>query len=102
MTEAERNDFAAILSVIRRKYDNLYQHIEPADNVLPLMMILRLPPTHGDHPYFHFHVEFLPLQRSAKKLKYLASVETAGGTYLADTKPEERAEELRKAEPITT
>jgi UDPglucose--hexose-1-phosphate uridylyltransferase len=101
MTEAERDDFAAILSVIRRKYDDLYEQIEPSDNVLPLMMILRLPPTHGAHPYFHFHVEFLPLQRSAKKLKYLASVETAGGTYLADTKPEERAAELRKAKPRT-
>jgi UDPglucose--hexose-1-phosphate uridylyltransferase len=101
MTDDERSAFASILSVVRRKYDNLYTDMEPKDTVLPLMMILRLPPTRGEHPYFHFHAEFLPLQRSQKKLKYLASVETAGGTYLADTRPEERAAALRKAEPAT-
>ena len=101
MTAGERDSFASILSTIRRKYDHLYTDMEPKDTVLPLMMVVRLPPVHGDHPYFHFHVDFLPLQRSQKKLKYLASVETAGGTYLADTRPEERAAALRKAEPAT-
>jgi UDPglucose--hexose-1-phosphate uridylyltransferase len=104
MTDRERDDLAAMISVIRRKYDNLYDldELEPKDNVLPLMMILRLAPAKGDHPYHHFHIEFLPLQRSQKKLKYLASVETAGGTYLADTRPEERAEALRRADPQGT
>ena len=103
MTEAERDDLAALLSVIRKKYDNFYDlaELEPRDNVLPLMMIVRLAPVKGQHPYFHFHIEFLPLQRSQKKLKYLASVETAAGTYLADTQPEEQAAALRKTEPVT-
>jgi UDPglucose--hexose-1-phosphate uridylyltransferase len=103
LTDAERDDLAAMLSLIRRKYDHLYDlaGLEPEDNVLPLMMIVRLPPTRGDHPYHHLHIELLPLQRSQKKLKYLASVETAGGTYLADTRPEERAEALRNSEPKT-
>lgn len=103
MTDEERGSLARLISVIRRKYDNLYDlsKMEPQDNVLPLMMIVRLPPTRGDHSYHHFHIEFLPLQRSERKLKYLASVETAGGTYLADTRPEERAEALRNAEPRT-
>jgi UDPglucose--hexose-1-phosphate uridylyltransferase len=101
ITDGERDDLASLISVVRRKYDNLYDlnGLEPKDNVLPLMMTVRLPPAKGDHPYHHFHVEFLPLQRSQKKLKYLASVETAGGTYLADTRPEERAAALREAEP---
>ncbi|MDZ4802061.1 MAG: galactose-1-phosphate uridylyltransferase [Bryobacteraceae bacterium] len=101
MTEEERQSFASMLSTVRRKYDHLYTDIEPKDTVLPLMMVLRMPPVHGNHPFFHFHVEFLPLQRSQKKLKYLAAVETAGGTYLADTRPEERAAALRNAEPAT-
>jgi UDPglucose--hexose-1-phosphate uridylyltransferase len=101
MSEEERGSFASILSTVRRKYDHLYTDIEPKDTVLPLMMIVRVQPSKGSHPFFHFHVEFLPLQRSQKKLKYLASVETAGGTYLADTRPEERAAALRKAEPAT-
>lgn len=99
MSPEERQSLAEMLSVVRRKYDNLYTDREPADTVLPLMMIVRVPPERGDHPYFHFHLEFLPLQRSQKKLKYLAAVETGAGTYLADTRPEERAEALRQAEP---
>ena len=63
---------------------------------LPLMMILRQGPAKADSPWFHFHIEFLPIQRSAKKLKYLASVESAAGT-----KPEEQAAALRAAEPRT-
>lgn len=103
MSDAERDDLAELISTVRRKYDNLYQlsELDPPDNVLPLMMVVRLPPVKGDHPYHHFHLEFLPLQRSQKKLKYLASVETAGGTWLADTRPEDRADALRRAEPVT-
>jgi UDPglucose--hexose-1-phosphate uridylyltransferase len=103
LTGSELDDLGSMISIVRRKYDNLYDlsALEPKDNVLPLMMIVRLAPVRGDHPYHHFHVEFLPLQRSQKKLKYLASVETAGGTYLADTRPEERAEALRNSEPQT-
>jgi galactose-1-phosphate uridylyltransferase len=54
-----------------------------------------------DAPY-HLHVQFLPLQRSATKLKYLATVETAYGIFLADTAPEEMAEHLRNSEPRTS
>ena len=91
----EANDLASMLSIIRKKYDNLYGFL------LPLMMVVRVAPPHGEHPYFHLHLEFLPIQRSAKKLKYLAAVETAAGTFLADTRPEERAEELRKTQPLS-
>jgi UDPglucose--hexose-1-phosphate uridylyltransferase len=91
----ETTDLASILSIIRRKYDNLYGFL------MPLMMALRQSPAKGEHPYFHFEIQFLPLQRSKNKLKYLASVETAAGTYLADTLPEERAEALRRAEPVS-
>jgi UDPglucose--hexose-1-phosphate uridylyltransferase len=93
MTEAEVVDLANMLSIVRKKYDNLYGFL------LPLMMVVRQSPSPGDHPYFHFHIEFLPLQRSAKKLKYLAAVETAGGTFLNDTRAEEQAEHLRASEP---
>lgn len=94
MTDEELADLASIISVVRRKYDNLYGFL------MPLMMAVRIAPA-GHHPYFHFHVEFLPIQRSAKKLKYLAAVETAAGTFLADTRAEERAAALRVAEPAT-
>jgi UDPglucose--hexose-1-phosphate uridylyltransferase len=43
----------------------------------------------------HLHIEFLPPYRSRHKLKYLAGVETGGGTFINDTSPEEKAAELR-------
>jgi UDPglucose--hexose-1-phosphate uridylyltransferase len=94
LDDAARNDLAAILSVIRKKYDNLF------GNPMPLMMLVRQSPK-GSHPYFHFHVEFLPIQRSATKLKYLAGVETGCGTFLNDTVAEERAARLRETAPVT-
>ena len=95
LEDEERPALGSLISIVRQKLDNLYQiH-------MPLMMVLRQAPTHGDHPYFHFHIEFLPIQRSKTKLKYLAAVETTCGTFLADTTPEDKARELREAEPKT-
>jgi UDPglucose--hexose-1-phosphate uridylyltransferase len=91
----EKNALADIIRIIRLKYDNLYGF------QLPLMMVVRQRPAIGEHPYFHFHIEFLPLQRSATKLKYLAGVESGAGTFLNDTLAEERAKDLREAEPVT-
>jgi UDPglucose--hexose-1-phosphate uridylyltransferase len=83
-----------MIGIMRRKYDNLYGFL------LPLMMLVKQGPFKSESIY-HFHVQFLPLQRSATKLKYLASIESGFGTFLADTRPEERAEELRRAEPVS-
>jgi UDPglucose--hexose-1-phosphate uridylyltransferase len=95
MEPAEFEGFASILSIVRRKYDNLF------GTPMPLMMLLRQSPTKGKHPYFHFHVDFYPIQRSNDKLKYLAAVETGTGTFLNDTLAEEKAQELRDTDPVT-
>ncbi len=95
LTEVERRDLAGLLSVVRRKYDALY------GVQMPLMMLVRQRPAGmGETPWFHLHVEFLPIQRSEKKLKYLAAVETGNGTFLNDTRAEEMAIRLREAEPV--
>lgn len=83
LTPEERADFALILSQMRKKYDALFGF------PMPLMMVL--------HQNVHFYVEFLPLQRSAKKLKYLAAVESSSGTFLEDVPPEAAAAQLRAA-----
>ena len=75
---------------MRVKYDKLYGF------PLPLMMILRQGPAKGGQPYFHLHVEFFPIQRSATKLKYLAGVESGAGTFLNDTVAEDEARKLRE------
>jgi UDPglucose--hexose-1-phosphate uridylyltransferase len=95
MTAAEAADLASIISVARRKYDYLFGF------PMPLMMMLRQSPVKGERSYFHFHVEFYPIQRSATKIKYMAGVESGCGTFLNDTEAEERAAALRAAEPTT-
>jgi UDPglucose--hexose-1-phosphate uridylyltransferase len=61
------------------------------------MMTVQQGPLRDTAAPYHFHVQFQPLQRSATKLKYLASIETGFGNFLADTSPEEMADNLRKA-----
>ena len=96
LSSSERRELAEILSIVRRKYDNLWKA------PMPLMMLLRQRPAKGDHLYFHFHIDILPIQRSAAKLKYLASMESGTGTFLNDTLPEEQAALLRAKEPAST
>lgn len=95
LTDEERASLAEAISVIRRKYDSLYGF------VLPLMMSVRQAPLRQPDAPYHFYIQFCPLQRSANKLKYLASIETTYGTFLADTAPEEMAETLRGCDPRT-
>jgi UDPglucose--hexose-1-phosphate uridylyltransferase len=94
LTEAERTDLAAVIKKVRMKYDNLWGF------AIPLMMMVRQRPVRGDHPYFHFHVELCPIQRSATKIKYLAGVESGTGTFLNDTRAEDKAAELKATEPL--
>ncbi len=66
---------------------------------LPYMMVMHQAPTDGEdyEGVAHFHVEFYPPNRTADKLKYLASSETGGGTFIVDALPEQTAETLRQA-----
>jgi UDPglucose--hexose-1-phosphate uridylyltransferase len=95
LSEEEKNALSEILSVVRKKYDNLYGFL------MPLMMTVKQAPLKLSEPAYHFHIQFLPLQRSSNKLKYLAAIETGYGSFLADTAPEEMAEKLRACEPKT-
>lgn len=95
-SDSERGDLANILKVVLAKYDNLW------DMSLSYMMIMHQAPTDGrDHDSYHFHIEFHPPNRTQTKLKYLAGCETGAGTYINDTIAEEKAAELRAAEPST-
>jgi UDPglucose--hexose-1-phosphate uridylyltransferase len=93
LIEDERFSLAEIVSIIRKKYDNLYGFL------MPLMMAVKQAPLQQSNPAYHFHIQFLPLQRSSNKLKYLATIETGYGSFLADTAPEEMAERLRTCDP---
>ncbi|MGH6829948.1 MAG: galactose-1-phosphate uridylyltransferase, partial [Methylocella sp.] len=90
---AEERALAEMLKWVTLKYDNLY-HMS-----FPYMMVLHQAPARGRHDDFHFHIEFYPPHRSKEKLKYLASVETGGGSFLNDSLAEEKAAELRSIRP---
>jgi UDPglucose--hexose-1-phosphate uridylyltransferase len=81
LASAPARTLAEMISTIRKKYDALWK------KQMPLMMVV--------HQFAHLYIEFLPIQRSAAKLKFLASVETSLGTFLNDVAPERAAEELR-------
>ena len=91
----EEVEFARVLKLVTLKYDNLYGFS------FPYMMIIHQAPTDGgNYGYYHFHVEFYPPYRSRNKLKYLAGCESGAGTFINDSIPEEKAEELKKVKPF--
>lgn len=94
LSNKENDDLASILKIVLTKYDNLF------DSSFPYMMVIHQSPTdERKYPYYHFHIEFYPPMRSKDKLKYLAGCESGAGSFINDTAPEEKAEELRKCKP---
>ena len=96
LDDAERWDLARILKTVLLKYDNMWR------KKIPYIMVLHQRPTDGEpHEYYHFHIEFYPPYRTKDKMKYLAGSEAGAGAFINDTLAEEKAEELRQAEPKT-
>ncbi|MTI60372.1 MAG: galactose-1-phosphate uridylyltransferase [Firmicutes bacterium] len=91
----EIEDLAEILRTMIQKYDNLFAF------VFPYIMAIHQQPTDGSgEKYSHFHIEFYPPYRTKDKLKYLAGSEAGAGAYINNSLPEDKAEELRKTEPV--
>ena len=94
--EAEQKDLAVALKNITGALDNLF------DRPFPYMMCVHQAPVHSPdykdaHLYFNFHIEFYPVLRDAKRIKYYASSEM-GAWAAANTRAvEETSEELRQA-----
>ena len=90
MGRAELWSLAQGLKALTQGYDRLF------DAPLPYMMMFHQAPSGAAAaPGAHFHVEFHPLQRAADKLKYRASVESGAGSFINDSLPEEKAQELK-------
>jgi UDPglucose--hexose-1-phosphate uridylyltransferase len=91
-TPAELGSLAAALQALTRGYDALFAR------PFPYVMAMHQAPTRADlGGSGHVHVELYPPLRTADKLKYLAGSEQGGGTFIADTLPEESAQALRGA-----
>jgi UDPglucose--hexose-1-phosphate uridylyltransferase len=93
---ATRRSLAEILKTVMLKLDNLW------GISMPYMMLMHQAPTDGgEYPHYHYHIEFYTPLRTKEKLKYLAGCESGAGTFITETRPEESAEQLRRAEPPT-
>jgi UDPglucose--hexose-1-phosphate uridylyltransferase len=90
LEDAERRALAQALREVLARYDNLWRA------PFPYVMALHNAPCDGeDHRGFGFHVELHPPLRKPGLLKYLAGPEIGGGSFLADTAPEDKAAELQ-------
>lgn len=90
----EEADLAAMLQLVLRKYDQVFERS------FPYIMVMHQQPTNGTgEAYAHFHVEFYPPLRARDRLKYLAGSEAGAGAFINDTIPEEKARELRELAP---
>lgn len=97
LTPGEQRSLAEMLKIVITAYDRVF------DVSFPYMMIVNQRPTDGgNYDHYHFHIEFLPLLRTASKQKYLAGSESGAGVFITDLLPEATAERLRSlVEPIT-
>ncbi|MBF0547940.1 MAG: galactose-1-phosphate uridylyltransferase [Candidatus Riflebacteria bacterium] len=96
-TEKERIDLAILMKSVLQGFDKLF------GVSFPYIMAIHQRPTDGkDHDYYHFHIEFYPPLRSAKKIKYLAGSEAGAGMFINDTLAEEKAAELKEKIEIVT
>jgi UDPglucose--hexose-1-phosphate uridylyltransferase len=83
-------EFGQVIQDIVQRYSKVFEE-------LAYVMVFHPRPNTGEHPHWHFHVEFYPPWRDRTRLKYLAGIEIGAGTYTNDSIPEEIAEELREA-----
>ena len=97
LEHTEQDGLAAILHDVQAMYDALWGF------AMPYTMSMHQRPVDGiERPGEHLHIEFMPPYRTKDKLKYLAGVETGAGTFINDTAPEEKAQELREARTRAT
>ena len=85
----ELRDLARALKTTLGKYDALWSR------PMPYLLSLFQAPLRGEHPAAHVHFQITPALRTRDRLKYLAGTELAGGVFVNDSIPEEKAAELR-------
>jgi len=90
LNDREINSLSSVIKELISKYNKLFNFR------MPYVMVIHQKPTDNrSYDYYHFHFEFYPPYRTKDRLKYLAGCELGAGTFLNDTLPEEKAEELR-------
>lgn len=88
MNDDELRDLAALLLVMIRGYNALYDGA-----MAPMPYLLGVHQLADER--FHCHIEILTIGRAPGKLKYAASAESIWGLWTNDSSPEQKAQELR-------
>ena len=91
LTEAERDELAAIYSKLLRALDTVY------DTPTPYISAWHQAPLVDGGENVRLQLQITSPRRAADKLKYLAGSESAMGAFIADFPPETTAEMLRGA-----
>jgi UDPglucose--hexose-1-phosphate uridylyltransferase len=86
----QREDLARAIKTTLLKYDGLWGEPFPY-----IMAWYQAPFDDTPREAYHLHAQCLPPYRMRGRLKYLAGTEIAGGMFVNDTLPEDKAAELR-------
>jgi len=90
MQDHELRDFAALLLLVVRGYNALFN-----GEMAPMPYLMGIHQLADER--FHLHVEILAVGRAPGKLKYAASSEAIWGLWTNDSIPAQKAQELREA-----
>ncbi|MGH3655274.1 MAG: galactose-1-phosphate uridylyltransferase, partial [Micromonosporaceae bacterium] len=91
LTDAERDDLAAVYLDLLRRFDRMM------DTPMPYIAAWHQAPADTDRDLAYLHLELFSVRREAGKLKYLAGSESGMGAFINDIAPERAAEMLRRA-----
>ena len=90
MNDEELLDFAEVFHQVIRKLDQNFGIIFPY-----VMTFQQAPVDNHEYPEHHLFISILPPLRQPNLIKHLAGPEVGAGTFMSDTMPEEKAQELR-------
>ncbi|PRX50015.1 UDPglucose--hexose-1-phosphate uridylyltransferase [Prauserella shujinwangii] len=91
LTDAERDDFAALYLDVLRRFDRLYP------TPLPYIAAWHQGPVRDEDRLGYLHLQLFSVRRAADKLKYLAGSESGMNAFVTDVLPEDVARRLREA-----
>jgi UDPglucose--hexose-1-phosphate uridylyltransferase len=83
-------ELGLMIKDVARRYSKVFEETTYA-------MAFHTRPSKGNHPYWHFHIEFYPPWSGPKEAKHLGGIELGAGLFTNGTSPESVAEELRSA-----
>ncbi|GAA4635799.1 galactose-1-phosphate uridylyltransferase [Actinoallomurus vinaceus] len=87
---ATRDELMGLYADVLRRFDALYEH------ATPYMACWYQAPARSSRRLAHLCARVYTPQRTADKLKFLATAETGGGAYINDVLPETAAARLRE------